>query len=126
MSPEEFAAAQEKADQVMRDHWKVVDGILVFDGRGDNLCTNTDYENFELYVDWKIEPRGDSGIYLRGSPQVQIWDPSGGERNRVGSGGLFNNQNHPHEPIVRADKPVGQWNTYNQQSHGAETFDFGV
>ena len=112
MSPEELVAAQENADQSMRDHWKVTEGILVFDGRGDNIGTIKDYENFELYVDWKIEPKGDSGIYLRGSPQVQIWDPSDGGRNRFGSGGLFNNQKHPDEPLVRADRPVGEWNTF--------------
>ena len=75
MKPEELAAAQTKADEQMRRHWHAENGILVFDGKGQNLCTEKDYGDFELYVDWKIEPKGDSGIYLRGSPQVQIWDP---------------------------------------------------
>ena len=75
MSPAELAAAQEKADQRMREHWQAVDGALVFDGGGKSLCTAKDYGDFELYVDWKILAGGDSGIYLRGSPQVQIWDP---------------------------------------------------
>src|SRR5688500_17674544 len=66
MSKEELAKAQEEADQKMKKHWKVEDGVLVFDGMGDNLCTVKDYGDFELYVDWKIEPKGDSGIYLRG------------------------------------------------------------
>ena len=52
----------------MRDHWKAEDGVLVFDGKGDNLCTAKDYGDFEMYVDWKIGQGGDSGIYLRGSP----------------------------------------------------------
>jgi hypothetical protein len=112
MSAEELVAAQSKADQSMRDHWKVVDGVLVFDGSGENLCTDRDFANFELYVDWKIEPQGDSGIYLRGSPQVQIWDPWQSDTFRVGSGGLFNNQRHADEPLVRADRPIGQWNTF--------------
>ena len=112
MSPAELAEAQAKADADAHEHWKAVDGILVFDGKGQNLCTAKDYRNFELYVDWKIEPKGDSGIYLRGSPQVQIWDPEDGERNRVGSGGLFNNQKNPSTPSARADKPVGEWNTF--------------
>ncbi len=113
MTPQELTAAQEKADKKMRDHWKPENGILVFDGKGDNLCTAKGYRNFELYVDWKIEPKGDSGIYLRGTPQVQIWDPNTGEaRNKVGSGGLFNNQKNPSTPTAVADKPVGQWNTF--------------
>lgn len=112
MKPEELAAAQKEADELMRQHWKVENGILVFDGKGENLCTAKDYASFELYVDWKIEPKGDSGIYLRGTPQVQIWDPEADERNRVGSGGLFNNQKNPSTPSLRADKPVGEWNTF--------------
>ncbi|NIA28281.1 MAG: DUF1080 domain-containing protein [Actinobacteria bacterium] len=110
MSAEELAKAQVKADQVMRDHWKVVDGVLYFDGKGQSLCTAKDYQNFELYVDWKIEKHGDSGIYLRGSPQVQIWDTA---QWPEGSGGLYNNKINPSKPLVRADHPVGQWNTFH-------------
>ncbi len=111
MSDEELAAAQAKANEDMREHWKVVDGVLVFDGKGHSLCTAKDYGDFEMLVDWKIEAGGDSGIYLRGSPQVQIWDTN--RRNaEVGSGGLFNNKKHPSKPLKVADKPVGQWNTF--------------
>ena len=112
MPPTELAAAQEKADQRMRDHWKVEDGALVFDGKGDSLCTAQDFGDFELFVDWKILKDGDSGIYLRGSPQVQIWDPAVKAAAGVGSGGLFNNQKGPSKPLVNADKPVGEWNTF--------------
>lgn len=106
MGPEQLAKAQAKADADMRAHWKVVDGTLVFDGKGQSLSTAKDYGDFEMYVDWKILPKGDSGIYLRGSPQVQIWD------NPIGSGGLYNNQKNPSKPLKNADKPVGQWNTF--------------
>jgi hypothetical protein len=109
MTKEQLAAEQKKADERMRAHWKVEDGALVFDGKGDSLCTAKDYGDFEMYVDWKILPKGDSGIYVRGCPQIQIWDPAD---NPVGSGGLFNNQKHPSKPSVRADKPVGEWNTF--------------
>ena len=116
MKPEDLAAAQAKADQKMRDHWKVENGIIVFDGKGDSLCTAKDYANFELYVDWKIEKAGDSGIYLRGSPQVQIWDtdhePLWKLGANKGSGSLWNNQKNPNQAEVKADKPVGEWNTF--------------
>lgn len=117
MSPGELAAAQKTADEKMREHWKAQDGVLVFDGKGDNLCTAKDYGNFELYVDWKIEKGGDSGLYLRGTPQVQIWDtewepyfPNGAEK---GSGSLWNNQKNPRFPDAKADKPAGEWNTFH-------------
>ncbi len=109
MSPQELEKAQAEADADMLSHWKAVDGILVFDGAGHSLCTTKDYRDFEMFVDWKIEPKGDSGIYLRGSPQVQIWDPA--ERPE-GSGGLYNNEKGPNKPLKRADNPVGEWNSF--------------
>jgi len=109
MSQEELAAAQKKADEIMRQHWQVIDGVLVFDGRGESLCTAKDFCDFELFVDWKIEKGGDSGIYLRGSPQVQIWDQA---QWPEGSGGLYNNQKNPNKPLKCADRPVGSWNTF--------------
>jgi hypothetical protein len=112
MKPEELAAAQKVADAKMNAHWKAVDGVMVFDGKGDSICTAKDYADFEMYVDWKIEKAGDSGIYLRGSPQVQIWDPSNPSANGIGSGGLYNNKKNPSGPSVLADNPVGQWNTF--------------
>ena len=75
LSGDALAQAQETADELMRDHWHVVDGVLSYDGKGQSLCTAKNYGDFEFYVDWKIPPGADSGIYLRGTPQVQIWDP---------------------------------------------------
>ncbi|MGD9722168.1 MAG: DUF1080 domain-containing protein [Pirellulales bacterium] len=112
MSAQELSEKQKAADESMRAHWKVEDGALVFDGKGESLCTANDYGNFELLVDWKILKDGDSGIYLRGSPQVQIWDPAVPAANGVGSGGLYNNQKHPSKPTLKADNPVGEWNTF--------------
>lgn len=106
MTPDELAAKQKQADEVMRRHWSVANGTLVYDGKGESLCTAKDYRNFEMLVDWRIEPGGDSGIYLRGSPQVQIWD------NPIGSGGLYNNQKNSSQPLAREDRPPGEWNRF--------------
>jgi hypothetical protein len=113
MTPEKLAEEQQAADEKAHAHWSVQDGVLVYDGKGDSLCTAKDYGDFELYVDWKIGPMGDSGIYLRGSPQVQIWDPSLQVAGGVGSGGLYNNQENPSKPTECADKPIGEWNTFH-------------
>lgn len=107
MSKEELEKAQKAANEKFLPHWTVKDGIINYDGKGNNLQTVKDYGDIELYVDWKIEKKGDSGIYLRGNPQVQIWD------NPEGSGGLYNNQKNPRKPIAFADKSVGQWNTFH-------------
>jgi hypothetical protein len=108
LSPTELATEQARADEIMRAHWHVQDGTLVYDGHGENLCTDRDYGNFEMLVDWKITKGGDSGIYLRGTPQVQIWD-----RPDIGSGGLYNNKHHIHDPLMVADNPPGQWNRFH-------------
>ena len=109
MKPLVLAKKQINANEDMRKHWQVKDGALVFDGKGHSLCTIRDYRNFEMLVDWKIERGGDSGIYLRGAPQVQIWDP---KDHPEGSGGLYNNKKNPRKPLKVADNPVGQWNTF--------------
>ncbi|HPO14360.1 MAG TPA: DUF1080 domain-containing protein [Candidatus Hydrogenedentes bacterium] len=109
MSPEELAQKQVAADESMRQHWRVENGVLAYDGKGDSLCTARDYEDFEMLVDWKIGPKGDSGIYVRGAPQIQIWDPAQWPQ---GSGGLYNNEKNPKDPLVCADKPIGEWNTF--------------
>jgi hypothetical protein len=115
---EELAQAQEAANHKVLPHWTVEDGILVYDGKGDSLQTVKDYGDIELYVDWKIEEAGDSGIYLRGNPQVQIWDSdrtpgARGPDKGSGSGGLWNNKNNPNRPLKKADRPVGEWNTFH-------------
>jgi len=114
LTGEALVAAQKKADARMNAHWSVKDGVLVYDGKGDSLQSAKDYGDIEMYVDWKIGDKGDSGIYLRGHPQVQIWD------NPVGSGGLYNNQKNPSKPLKLADKPVGQWNTFRIVMKGAK------
>jgi nucleotide-binding universal stress UspA family protein len=113
LSPADIAAKQVQADAKAKTTWSVRDGAIVFNGKGDNLCTVRDYGDFEMVVDWRITKDGDSGIYLRGSPQVQIWDPARTDVGaEVGSGGLYNNQKNPSKPLVFADNPVGEWNTF--------------
>jgi hypothetical protein len=143
---------KEKQDELVKsrtktaqEHWTVKDGAIVCDGKGGvSLQTVKDYGDFELMVDWKIEAKGDSGLYLRGQPQVQIWDSdnSPGARNEdksTGSGGLWNNPLPPDVakstdnalklkegqkigkiPLKKADKPVGEWNTFHIVVKGDE------
>jgi hypothetical protein len=85
------------------DHWKVEEGVIAYDGKGGDLATEKSYGNFVLQVDWKIQKGGDSGIFPRGEPQVQIWD------NPEGSGGLWNQKV---KALKKADKPVGEWNHF--------------
>jgi HEAT repeat protein len=114
MDKEVLAAKQAEADELMHKNWVVEDGIMVFRGSGyDNICSIKEYRDFEMMADWKIQKNGDSGIYLRGSPQVQIWDRARADTGeQVGSGGLFNNQENRSKPLQIADNPVSDWNTF--------------
>ena len=115
MSTKELANAQAKVDKEALKNWIVQDGNIFFTGKGNNLCTEKMYGDFEMLVDWKLYPgeEPDAGIYLRGTPQVQIWDISRTNVGaQVGSGGLYNNQTHESKPLKVADLKLGEWNTF--------------
>jgi len=85
----------------------------LFSMHGRQPLHRKDYGNFEMLVDWKIPPRGDSGIYVRGSPQVQIW-------SRKAPANLIRWTGQAVCIIMRriptsadfADHPVGEWNRF--------------
>jgi hypothetical protein len=111
------AKGNDKGDHI-NAHWKVENGELVNDGKGLYLTTDKDYGDFELMVDYKMLPLGDSGIYLRGIPQVQIWDFTEEAKFKLGadkgSGSLWNNKNEEGKfPLKLMDKPFGQWNAFH-------------
>jgi hypothetical protein len=131
MSPEQLSAYKAKSieggltdakgnptKEHIQAHWRVEDEELVNDGKGLYLTTDKDYGDFELLVEYKALPEGDSGIYLRGVPQVQIWDSTKGDPRGLGqdkgSGGLWNNSKGApgKDPSKRMDKPFGEWNTF--------------
>ena len=125
LSPAEKAADQKASNDEYLKHWSVADGVLVFDGvqadkatgekGGQNLQTVKEYGDVDLYVDWCIEAGADSGVYLRNSPQIQIWE------NPLGSGGLYNNRVGPRNPLVVADNPIDHWNTFHIIQRGDMT-----
>ncbi len=119
LPPAAFKAKHDASLTDIRQHWSVRQGELVNDGNGLFLTTDKNYGDFELLVDYKTVPLADSGIYLRGCPQVQIWDDTkaGGKWDLgadKGSGGLWNNSPGApgKDPLVKADKPFGEWNHF--------------
>lgn len=128
MTDDERAEKRAKDMEDLNMHWKVEAGELVNDGHGVYLTTDEEFGDIELFVDYKMFPKGDSGIYLRATPQVQIWDftEEGGKWKLgadKGSGGLWNNRaGQPgKDPLVLADKPFGEWNTFRIVQVGART-----
>jgi hypothetical protein len=134
-SPIKFAemSEQERAEKKAewmadaKKHWTVEDGELVNDGRGAYLVTDQEFRDYELMLEYKTVARADSGIYLKGTPQVQIWDYTDESKFKIGadkgSGGLWNNSQGAagKDPAVLADKPFGQWNQFRIVQVGART-----
>jgi len=121
---EEFFARNQPE---LEAHWKVVDGVLVNDGEGPYATTIDDFGDIELSIDYKTVPKADSGVYLRATPQVQIWDSTETKKFKLGadkgSGGLWNNSPGApgKNPLALADKPFGEWNHLRIVQVGART-----
>ncbi|HEY2253461.1 MAG TPA: DUF1080 domain-containing protein [Planctomycetaceae bacterium] len=128
MTDEQRAEKRAADMKDLQEHWKVENGELVNDGKGVYMTTDKDYSDMELLIDYKLIPKGDSGIYLRATPQVQVWDFNeeagywklGADK---GSGGLWNNTaGRPgKDPLVFADRPIGVWNTFRIRQLGDRT-----
>jgi hypothetical protein len=128
MTDDERAAKRAADMEDLKQHWKIENGEIVNDGKGVYLTTDESFGDIEFHVDYKMFPKGDSGVYLRATPQVQIWDftKEGGKWNLgadKGSGGLWNNSadNPGKNPLVLADKPFGEWNSFRIVQVGSRT-----
>ncbi len=112
----EWTKSLTEAGKDGKPHWRAEGDVLFNDGDGRYATTEKDYGDFELRLDYKLAKGADSGVYLRGVPQVQIWDTAIPDKNDTGyakgSGGLWNNTKGTpgRDPLVKADKPIGEWN----------------
>lgn len=134
-NPDEFAALSD-ADRAAKldewnksvaEHWSVKDGVIVNDGNGAYLTTDESFRDYELLIDYKTVAKADSGIYLKNTPQVQIWDSTEEAKFNLGadkgSGGLWNNSagTPGKDPSKLMDKPFGEWNSFRIRQVGART-----
>jgi hypothetical protein len=98
--------------------WKVEGGeIVTHPGDGWWLRTTRQYRDFDLRLDFKIPPGGNSGVGLRSSSttdpafsgmEVQIYDTFGKEPAINGCGAVYD----AITPAEQAVKPAGEWNSY--------------
>jgi hypothetical protein len=127
LAPEAFQQKHDESLKDIREHWSVENGVLVNDGHGLYLTTDRSFRDFELRLDYKTVPKADSGIYLKGVPQVQIWDSTEESKFNIGankgSGGLWNNSPGAagKDPLALADKPLGEWNHFRIIQVGSRT-----
>ena len=128
LSDQGRADLREKASAGTSEHWSVENGEIVNDGKGPFLVTEREFGDYEMELEYRTVALAESGVYLKGTPQVQIWDftKAGGKWNigaDKGSGGLWNNRKGMagKDPLVLADKPFGEWNKLRVLQVGART-----
>ena len=133
--PRQFAALDDnerlaKIDEALKttgEFWRVEDGEIVNDGQGPYLTSDQEFGDFELLIEYKTVAKADSGIYLKATPQVQIWDSTDVEKHKIGadkgSGGLWNNSpgKAGKDPLELADSPLGEWNKFRIRQIGSRT-----
>jgi hypothetical protein len=131
LTGEKKDAALKKMREEFPTNWKAENGEFVNDGHGPYATTEQEFGDMEFLIEYKTVPKADSGIYLRGVPQVQIWDKNQvfdpakpTRRPHLGSGGLFNNtpDTPGRDPLVIADKDFGEWNSFRIRQVGARTW----
>ncbi len=118
--------------------WKVADGALYFDAgskrngaTGGDIVTDAEYQNFDLRLEWKIAPKGNSGImfYVKEEPQyqypwhtgpeIQVLDNDGhadAKINKHRAGDLYDLISVSKETV----KPVGEWNSVRIVANGGK------
>jgi hypothetical protein len=109
--------------------WQAIDGELVRTGRGGDLITREQFANFELMLDWKVEPGGNSGIFFRATetepsiymsaPEMQVLDDAAhadGGSSLTSAGANYGLHPAP-AGVVR---PAGEWNSVRLVVNGRQ------
>jgi len=111
------------------ESWKAADGILSCTGTGGGgwLSTDKEYSNYELELEFRVPPGGNSGVFLRaphsGDPaytgmEIQVLDDEAKEYATLQPyqycGGLYGIQ----APAKRVSKKAGEWQKYHIEANG--------
>ncbi|HRR55520.1 MAG TPA: DUF1080 domain-containing protein [Acidobacteriota bacterium] len=96
-------------DPEAENHWRLQDGILENTGRGSDLVTRQEFDDFKLHLEFRCPEDSNSGVYLRGRYEVQILDDYGNPPSSVGIGGVYGFLT----PTKNAGLPPGEWQSYD-------------
>ena len=98
-------------------------GVLVNGpaGREPDLCTAAEYGDLELHVEFLVGEKSNSGVYLMGRYEVQVYDSFGVAKDAypgIECGGIYprwegGKNVDGHSPQVNAAKPAGEWQAYD-------------
>ncbi|HSW44487.1 MAG TPA: DUF1080 domain-containing protein [Phycisphaerae bacterium] len=89
--------------------WTAVDGVLTNTGGGKNIRTRQKFGDFKLHLEFRVPPKGNSGVYLRGRYEVQIHDSAGKEPSKGSCGAVYSRI----APSTNPAKPAGEWQTFD-------------
>ncbi|MCZ6792315.1 MAG: DUF1080 domain-containing protein [Planctomycetota bacterium] len=99
------------------NNWAAVDATLTNrkqGGAGNDICTVEEFDDYELEVEYKIPPEGNSGVYLRGQIEIQIYDShwkiaAKKKLESVDAGAIYGGS---FVALKNAQKEPGTWNKY--------------
>lgn len=98
-------------------------GILVNGptGKTADLVTQAEFGDAEIHVEFCLARKSNSGVYVMGRYEVQIYDSFGVAKDKypgIECGGIYPRWRNDHEveghsPRVNASKPPGEWQTFD-------------
>lgn len=90
--------------------WFIEDGAMTNADHANDIGSKCNLKDFELSLEYKTVPGGNSGVYLRGRVEVQVLDSFGKAEVGNGDDGAIYGQT---PPKVNASKKPGEWSTLN-------------
>jgi hypothetical protein len=111
-------------------NWSVEKGMIVCQGRGGGwLGTERDYADFELRLEYRLKPGGNSGVYIRAPSkgwisrqgmEIQILDDLHSNYAKIDYYQYTGSIYHVVPPKRRASKPAGEWNAMTIRAQGRQ------
>ena len=100
--------------------WAVVDGeLVVVEPKGNSdLVSDATFQDMQLHLEFNVDPKSNSGVYLRGRYEVQILDNPDAKMalDTHGCGAVYSRL----APKLDATKPAGEWQTLDIEFIGRE------
>lgn len=88
-------------------NWNVEGGAMTNTPPANNLVSKQKFKDFRIDAEYKLSPKGNSGIYLRGRYEMQVLDDAGTPPEAHGHMAIYSRK----APDVNASKPAGEWQT---------------
>lgn len=86
-------------------NWSIVDGFMVNEPPANNLVSKEKFTDFKLEAEYRLLATSNSGIYLRGRYEMQVFDDAGQPPALTGHMSIYGRK----APDVNASLPPGEW-----------------